>query len=303
MIITVESDIFVSPATVWVHPVNTAGVMGSGLSSEFKRFFPQVYEEYRALCASGRLALGRVWLAQAGRKRILHLPIKAHWRANAKREDIEAAVQLLASRWAEWGIGSLAVPEFGDGDLTWQADIRPLFESALDALPIPVYLHIYDRKHDAARNLRQIADLLNKPVGRVPFERLLRDLGRVIRKANGRFVVGGSGAGFSVSLEATARRTRLTLTPDDGEPQTLSDSQLADLWATLQAAGLLMGWQFPGALEPWALYLIPLLDGLDYVRGVTAAVSGSGAAPNALLFVPPLTQASPHTLTLTATEE
>jgi hypothetical protein len=302
MIITVACDVFLSPATVLVNPVNTAGVMGSGISAEFKRFFPAIFEEYRALCDAGKFKLGRVWLARSANKRILHLPIKSHWRAAARREDIEAGVQLLASRWADWGIGSLAFPEFGDGELRWESDIRPLLESALGALPIPVYLHTYDQKLDTGRNLRRLDALLNKPPAWVNMARFWRDLRRGLSKVGGQ-LTSLDQQGFSAQIEVTARRTRLMITPaDGGEAVVLLESQLTELWVALQSAGLLMAWQFPGALEVYTPYLIPLLDVLEYVMAVKTGITGEHGMLNALLFVPPALQAAPQRLTLTAQE-
>lgn len=301
MLIKVECDLFLSPATVLVNPVNTAGVMGSGISAEFKRFFPTVFDQYRALCDAGKLTLGRVWLAQAGAKRILHLPVKAHWRSAAKRSDVEAAVQLLVSRWAEWGIGSLAVPQFEETDLRWEEDIRPILESALASLPIPVYLHTYDRKQDAARSLRQVDTLLNKPTQRGDFTQFWRELGRVIRKADGKFT-STDGKPFIAQIEPNARRRLLTLTPQDGDTIILSDSTLADLWTAIQCAGLLMAWQFPGAVEAYTNYLIPLLAGLDDIQAVKTGIIGEAGTLNALLFVPPPAVHAPKTLTLTSSE-
>jgi len=301
MLITVECDLFLSPATVLVNPVNTAGVMGSGVSAEFKRFFPGVFDQYRALCDAGKLTLGRVWLAQAGAKRILHLPVKAHWRSAAKRGDLESAVQLLVSRWAEWGIGSLAVPQFEETDLRWEDDIRPVLESALAALPIPVYLHTYDRKNDPARSLRQIDSLLNKPTTRVDSVRFWRELGRAIRKADGKFT-STDGKPFTASIDSGARRQLLTLTPEGNEPVVFSDSTLAELWTAVQSAGLLMAWQFPGAVESCATYLIPVLAGLDWVRAVKTGITGEAGTVNAMLFIPPPAAQAPRTLTLIPSE-
>lgn len=301
MLITVEADLFLSPATVLVNPVNTAGVMSSGVSAEFRRFFPGVFEEYRALCDAGKLTVGRVWLAQGGNKRILHMPIKAHWRSAAKREDLEAVVQLIASRWAQWGIGSLAIPQFDEDGLDWNDSIRPLLESALGPLPIPIYLHTYDRKADPSRSLRQLDTLLNQPTDRIDTARFWRDLARAVRKVDGAYT-GWDGQPFSVELEANPRRRRLTITQDGRPPVVLTDSSLNDLFTTLQLAGLLMAWQFPAGLEPLAVYLIPILAGLGYVRPVKTVVTGEGGLLNALLFVPPPAAAAPHRLTLSPSE-
>lgn len=301
MLIRVECDLFLSPATVLLNPVNTAGVMGSGISAEFKRFFPSVFEQYRALCDAGKLTLGRVWLAQAGAKRILHLPVKAHWRSAAKRTDLEAAIQLLVSRWADWGIGSLAVPQFEETGLAWEADVRPILESALAALPIPVYLHTYDRKQDSGRSLRQIDTLLNKPTARADFSQFWRDLGRAVRKADATFHT-ADGRAFKAQFDLTGRRKALNIIPDAGDTIYLTDTMLSELWTALQTAGLLMAWQFPGAIEAYSAYLIPLLNACDDVLAVKTGITGESGTLNALLHIPPPAANPPLTLTLSDVE-
>jgi hypothetical protein len=171
----------------------------------------------------------------------------------------------------------------------------------LASLPIPVYLHTYDRKHDATRSLRQIDTLLNKPTTRGDFNQFWRELGRIIRKADGKFI-NVDGQPFTVQIEPNPRRRLLTLTPQTGEPIRLSDMTLAEIWTALQCAGLLMAWQFPGAVERYTNYLIPLLSGLDDVQAVKTGIIGEAGTLNALIYIPPPAVHSPKTLILSPLE-
>ena len=59
----VTGDLFTSDAQTLVNTVNTVGVMGKGVALEFKKRFPQMYEDYVRRCEDGQVQLGRpyVW--------------------------------------------------------------------------------------------------------------------------------------------------------------------------------------------------------------------------------------------------
>lgn len=50
MIHYVSGNIFDSPAQTLVNPVNTVGVMGKGLALEFRRRYPNMFDEYKKQC-------------------------------------------------------------------------------------------------------------------------------------------------------------------------------------------------------------------------------------------------------------
>jgi O-acetyl-ADP-ribose deacetylase (regulator of RNase III) len=58
MILYVKGNLFNSPAQVLVNTVNTVGVMGKGVALEFKRLYPEMYQQYRTLCEAGRFDIG-----------------------------------------------------------------------------------------------------------------------------------------------------------------------------------------------------------------------------------------------------
>src|SRR5262245_9162863 len=115
MITYVYGDIVYSPARVLVNPVNTVGAMGTGIASDFKRFYPDMFIAYRDLCQEDRLDVGQLFLWRTPHKWVLNFPTKKHWRAGSKLEYIETGLQKLASIYAAKGISSISFPMLGTG--------------------------------------------------------------------------------------------------------------------------------------------------------------------------------------------
>lgn len=69
---------FESSAGTLVNPINCVGAMGRGLALEFKKRYPEMFREYRILCARKPLRPGRLWFYAAADRGILNFPIKNH---------------------------------------------------------------------------------------------------------------------------------------------------------------------------------------------------------------------------------
>lgn len=125
-----------------VNTVNTVGVMGKGIALQFKKHYPKMYEEYRALCKSGKLTTGQLHLYKAVDHWILNFPTKRHYRYPSKLEYVEEGLIRLRDTYAELGIESLALPALGcgQGGLSWP-DVRALIERYLGDLPIPIEVY------------------------------------------------------------------------------------------------------------------------------------------------------------------
>src|SRR5262245_52928371 len=107
-------DLFQSGAQTLVNTVNCVGVMGKGVALEFKRRFPDMYEDYVARCAARQVRLGEPYLFhRPAPPWILNFPTKDHWRAVSRLADIVAGLESLEEHYREWGITSLAVPPLG----------------------------------------------------------------------------------------------------------------------------------------------------------------------------------------------
>jgi O-acetyl-ADP-ribose deacetylase (regulator of RNase III)/uncharacterized protein YwgA len=143
MIRTLTGDIFESTAQTLVNTVNCVGVMGKGLALEFKKIFPEMYEDYLARCAAGQVRLGRPYLFKSVIPPwILNFPTKDHWRSVSRLSDIIAGLEYLERHYKEWGITSLAVPALGcsNGQLEWRV-VGPTLYRHLSRFDIPVELY------------------------------------------------------------------------------------------------------------------------------------------------------------------
>ena len=151
-------DLLESPAQTLVNTVNCVGVMGKGIALEFKRNFPEMYQDYLKRCKARQVQLGKPYLFPEPRemgqlsllpdpespeqRRILNFPTKNHWRSRSYLTDIEAGLAHLEQHYRTWGILSLAVPALGcgNGGLTWQA-VGPILYRHLNRLDIPIELY------------------------------------------------------------------------------------------------------------------------------------------------------------------
>ena len=62
MIRTLVGNIFESEAQTLVNTVNCVGIMGKGLALEFKKRFPDMYEDYVKRCNAKQVRLGEPYL-------------------------------------------------------------------------------------------------------------------------------------------------------------------------------------------------------------------------------------------------
>ena len=168
-------DIFDQDVEAIVNTVNCEGVMGKGLALQFKRRYPDNFEEYVVACAEGKVRPGRMFVHQLtpeqdrgqstahalqgrfnfagvaeatgpyvgrGPRLIINFPTKDRWRRQSKLEYIEAGLEDLARVISEQQIRSIAVPALGCdlGGLDWQ-DVEPKIVRAMhDAADLRVVI-------------------------------------------------------------------------------------------------------------------------------------------------------------------
>ncbi|MEO1666062.1 MAG: macro domain-containing protein [Chloroflexota bacterium] len=134
-----------SPAQTLVNPVNTVGVMGKGLALLFKQQYPAMFKQYKTLCSTGDIAIGKLWLYKSDAKWVLNFPTKQHWRSKSKLEYVEAGLRAFVAMYADAGITSAAFPMLGcgAGGLDWRTQVRPLMEQYLSSIPIGISIYLY----------------------------------------------------------------------------------------------------------------------------------------------------------------
>ena len=246
MITYVYGSLFYSPARVLVNPVNTVGSMGSGLSYDFKRFYPDMYDAYRARCEADEFHIGQLMLYRTPRHWILNLPVRNHFRAQSKTEYIEQALQKFAATYARQHITSVSFPMIGteNDDLSWDDEVRPLMEAYLAPLPVAVFVHIYDEAHPdpfepERRSIRATRAWLNNTLEEIAFDTFWRDVAKISRKSGG-FKTLDEGIPFRVEAASRpkAKRISLKIFPDDDDSIFHSGDIAAGFVAVCTAGGL-----------------------------------------------------------------
>lgn len=151
MVKVIVGDLFASDAQTLVNTVNCVGVMGKGVALEFRKRFPEMYDDYVARCARHEVRLGQPYLFRhLTLPWVLNFPTKGHWRSVTKLDDIIQGLRFLIDHYQAWGITSLAVPPLGcgNGQLEWRI-VGPTLYRLLRELMIPVELYApYGTPHE-----------------------------------------------------------------------------------------------------------------------------------------------------------
>ena len=136
-------DILQSKAQTLINTVNCVGVMGKGIALEFKKRFPEMFEDYRQRCERGQVRPGVPYLYRSLMSpQIVNFPTKDHWKSVSRIEDIEKGLEYLLSQYREWEITSLAVPPLGcgNGQLEWRA-VGPLIYRYARQMSVAIELY------------------------------------------------------------------------------------------------------------------------------------------------------------------
>ncbi len=136
-------DILESKAHAIVNTVNCVGVMGKGIALEFKKKFPEMYEDYEKRCKAHEVNLGKPYLYKylIG-SWVINFPTKGHWRTVSRLSDIEEGLDFLEKHYKQWEIQSLAVPSLGcgHGQLEWRV-VGPILYRHLSRFDIPIEIY------------------------------------------------------------------------------------------------------------------------------------------------------------------
>lgn len=138
-----KGDILKSDAQTLVNTVNTVGIMGKGIALDFKKRFPDMFDDYVNRCAAGDVKLGEPYLfRRLIPPWIINFPTKEHWRSVSRIEAVVDGLVYLRDHIQQWEIESIAVPPLGcgNGQLEWKV-VGPEIYRHLNDLPIPVELY------------------------------------------------------------------------------------------------------------------------------------------------------------------
>lgn len=131
----VAGDLFANAHAVqaFAHGCNCEGSMGAGIAVGFRQRYPEMYEQYRALCKAQprEFNLGEVWLWKADEQPwVFNLGTQERvWRARASYEAIETALERMRALADAETVTSIAIPRIGVGygGLSWKK-VRAIVE-------------------------------------------------------------------------------------------------------------------------------------------------------------------------------
>lgn len=260
MILYVKGNLFQSPAQVLVNTVNTVGVMGKGIALDFKRLFPEMYQQYRELCEQNQFKIGMLWLYKSPNKWILNFPTKEHWRYPSRVEYIEAGLHKFVNSYLKLGIHSIAFPPLGcgNGQLDFETQVKPLMETYLRNLPIEVFIYP-GRKSAFVEHLnpKEMKKWLRSEPTVLPFNEVWDDLTQLLgEKKNFKTIVQKSP--FTAQISQDPREIIIV-----GKYHIPYDTLLA-FWQQLRTHGFSMRHIAPG-LDRQMSYLVSVFAELDYV--------------------------------------
>ncbi len=269
MITYVVGDLFTSPAKVLVNTVNTVGVMGKGIARDFKRIYPEMFEQYQEYCENGMLDIGKLWLYKTPHKWILNFPTKKHWRNESRVEYIEAGLHKFVDSYDSKGIVSVSFPMLGcgNGGLNWKTQVQPMMEAYLQHLPVDVYIHLH--RPDARfvpehRNMREIMKWHRSEPRYLPFIEFWEDVKR-LASAGKSFETIVNEEKFTVSLDLFEQSLCFEY---NSEVFNLHKESLEHVWAFMRPKGYFFVHDFPEELTMYVALVASFLQNLPYIRPI-----------------------------------
>ena len=288
MLTYLTTNIFESPAQTLVNTVNTVGVMGKGIALTFKKLYPEMYKQYRALCQAGSLDIGKLYVYRTPNKIVVNLPTKKHWRDPSKVEYIEAGLKTFVNNYDKYGISSVSFPQLGcgNGELDWQTQVKPVMETWLKDLPIPVYIHLYPKSPDFVPerlNADYIQQLqLERQI--LSFAQLWQDLQSLIAQPRQLDI-------FSSAPEITVEITddTIVILTKPNTPIVVYRQDIEDLWNTLRLNGTIQLETVPEPIRADGAtpYIFELLTQLPYIQPITLQNIKQNGKNQGLQYMPP----------------
>jgi O-acetyl-ADP-ribose deacetylase (regulator of RNase III) len=269
MILYVKGSLFHSPAQVLVNTVNTVGVMGKGVALEFKRLFPEMYNEYHALCENNKFKVGMLWLYKSPNKWVLNFPTKKHWRNPSRVEYIEDGLKKFVSTYEQMGIQSIAFPPLGcgNGQLDFEIQVQPLMEKYLRRLPIEVFIYP-DKKSDFVEHLnpKLMKQWLRSDPTALPFTEVWDDLRELLDTTN-EFHTIVKNTPFTARIDHEAPGIEVFAS---GQKYHIPYEILQAFWQQIRIHGFSTRNIAPG-IDRQMSYLAPIFAQLEYVTPVHVA--------------------------------
>lgn len=149
MIVFKNGNLFDSECQTLVNTVNRNGVMGKGIALQFKKKYPEMFDEYKLACKRKQIYIGGdLWLWDFvdlyKPRKILCFATKEDWWNPSKLVWIERGLEMFSQSYKGLGITSIAFPKLGcnNGKLNWETDVKPLMYKYLQ--PLDIICEIYE---------------------------------------------------------------------------------------------------------------------------------------------------------------
>ncbi len=288
MLTYVTINLFKSPAQTLVNTVNTVGVMGKGIALTFKQLYPEMYQQYRTLCQTDQLEIGKLHIYRTPNKIVVNFPTKNHWRSPSQVAYIEAGLKEFVSSYGKYGISSVSFPQLGcgNGELDWAQQVQPVIEQYLKDLPIPVYIHLYPKSPDFvperldAEYARQIQ--LERQI--LSFNQVWQDL-QVITEQPQQLNMFAQASGQSIEMN----EDYISFKPSSSESVVVYRPDLEDLWNTLRLSGTLNIENIPEPIraDGATQYVFNLLIQLSYIQPIDLQSLKQSVPSQGLQYMPP----------------
>jgi O-acetyl-ADP-ribose deacetylase (regulator of RNase III) len=138
-----QGDLILPGAHTTARGVNCSGMMGAGITREFRRRYPQMFSKHRRRCFSGELRPGDYFLDKTTVPWVLNLATQ-DMTAGATLAHVRSCLECFTRSYSQEGIKSLSMPRIteGLGGPEWDI-IRDSIEHVLGPLPLDVY--VYER--------------------------------------------------------------------------------------------------------------------------------------------------------------
>lgn len=140
----VQGNLLKSQRHTLTNTVNCVGVMGKGIALDFRKAYPDMFDDYVRRCDARQVQPGQPYLYELSDGRaICNFPTKSHWRSGSRLEWVDSGLELLRANLQSWGVQSLALPPLGcgHGGLDWD-DVEPLIRRHLEDVEIPVDVYV-----------------------------------------------------------------------------------------------------------------------------------------------------------------
>lgn len=161
-----KGNILLEDVEAIINTVNCVGIMGRGIALQFKKSYPENFQEYEKACKREEVKPGKMFIHTRSKlfnpRYIINFPTKRHWKGKSSITDIENGLIALKEDIKTLGIKSIAIPPLGCGlgGLNWN-EVKKLINEKLgdiDGVEIIVF-EPNTEKHEVVNQSKEVPNL------------------------------------------------------------------------------------------------------------------------------------------------